>query len=155
MALRVYSARMGYRGADGLAITRQHAKPDELPFAPSGDLLNEAKRRQREAKARWLAAGQDALLQPGRRAGLALEETNAALEAEEASIWAWYEPLFLGEMRANYRAHRPAWNALLARDEVTLLCVCTHATRCHRHLLRARILPALGATDGGERAARG
>ena len=42
-----------------------------------------------------------------------------------------------------------AWGALLAMREVTLVCTCADATRCHRVLL-ARILEKLGATYAGE-----
>lgn len=131
MPLVVYTARAGaYRGPDGMVITRQFARPEGLPFAPSWPLLGEAKRRQRNARATF---------------------TGDDLERADAEIWGWYEPLFIAEMRGSYRTNRPAWDVLLARGVVTLLCVCAHPTRCHRHVLRTKILPALGAVDGGER----
>lgn len=42
-----------------------------------------------------------------------------------------------------------AWDALLAMREVTLVCTCADATRCHRVLL-ARILEKLGTRYDGE-----
>lgn len=42
-----------------------------------------------------------------------------------------------------------AWDALLAMREVTLVCTCADASRCHRVLL-ARILEKLGAKYAGE-----
>lgn len=50
----------------------------------------------------------------------------------------------------SYRDHRAAWDALLARDEVTLVCYCTDAAHCHRTVLSG-ILGKLGATVCGER----
>lgn len=68
----------------------------------------------------------------------------------EDEVWAFYERCYLSEMRHSYKAERSKWDALLARDAVTLVCYCTDAMKCHRHLLRTKILPALGAVDGGE-----
>lgn len=48
------------------------------------------------------------------------------------------------------RSHRIDWLRLLSRPRVVLVCYCTEAERCHRFLLRTRILPALGAVDAGE-----
>mgnify|MGYP003546144974 CR=1 FL=1 len=67
--------------------------------------------------------------------------------------WATYVPEYLDEMRRSYVDNRPQWTALLARSRVVLCCYCTDPEHCHRALLRARILPALGATDCGELAA--
>ena len=63
-----------------------------------------------------------------------------------------YRAYYLELMRASYRHQREAWAALLARDEVTLLCYCPPALPfCHRPLLAREILPALGARYCGER----
>lgn len=44
-----------------------------------------------------------------------------------------YRAYYLELMRASYRSQREAWAALLARDEVTLLCYCPPALPfCHR-----------------------
>lgn len=69
------------------------------------------------------------------------------------AAWAWrrYVEEYTAEMRASYREQRAAWDRLLARDEVTLVCYCTDAAHCHRTLL-AEILGKLGAQVQGERA---
>ena len=77
-----------------------------------------------------------------------------ALDAMRAGrtedAWSAYVPAYVAEMKASYRAHHAAWAALLARDRVVLCCYCTDPDHCHRAILRARILPALGAVDEGE-----
>lgn len=70
------------------------------------------------------------------------------LDPERA--WLEYVPAYLVEMRQSFRAQRAAWDALLARGRVVLVCYCTDAEHCHRGILRRRILPALGAVDCGE-----
>lgn len=59
---------------------------------------------------------------------------------------------YKAEMRASRRASLADWASLLARPVVTLLCYCTEAAQCHRRILGAEILPALGAEWRGERA---
>lgn len=66
--------------------------------------------------------------------------------------WIRYRELYTREMRHTYVACREAWDALLARPEVTLVCYCTDPQRCHRTVL-AEILAKLGATYAGERSA--
>ena len=51
-------------------------------------------------------------------------------------------------MRASYRAHRAAWDALFARPDVTLLCFCHDPTHCHRGVL-ATLLTRCGAVYEG------
>jgi len=63
-----------------------------------------------------------------------------------------YRAYYLELMRASCRQHLEAWAALLARDEVTLLCYCPATVPfCHQHILAREILPALGARYYGER----
>ena len=64
--------------------------------------------------------------------------------------WPRYVADYTHEMRMSYRRNRLAWDALLARSEVTLLCYCTDANFCHRTVL-AGILGKLGAVVKGER----
>lgn len=132
LALRVYSARCGQgRDPDDLDVTRAHGVPTGWPFAPTWQILNPA-------------------LEARRRADAVRASDPEHAEAIEAAAWEAYEPLFLAEMRASYRQNRAAWRALLARDRIVLRCRCAAAARCHRRLLRQRILPALGAMDCGE-----
>ena len=125
MPLIVHTARLDYRGPDRFDVTRAGGGDAGHPFAPSWPLVREGKRLRDEA-------GDD----------------MAKLDA----AWSWYPPRYLDEMRASYRRHRSAWDALLGRDIVTAVCFCTDAARCHRRLL-AGILAKLGAVDDGERVA--
>lgn len=109
-----------------------------------------------------------------------LRAAALAEEAEqiEAETWAWYETRFIAEARVVYglsprtptwarqspadralaeeawsrgvRPNKTAYERLLKRSLLVVVCYCTDAARCHRALLRGRILPALGAVDGGE-----
>lgn len=67
------------------------------------------------------------------------------------AAWPKYVDAYLAEMRQSYRAHREAWDLLLARPLVTLGCYCTDPARCHRTLLARDILTKLGADFRGER----
>ncbi len=64
--------------------------------------------------------------------------------------WEEYVDRYTAEMRVSYREHRAAWDALLARDVVTLVCYCVDPLRCHRTVLAA-ILGKIGADARGER----
>ncbi len=63
--------------------------------------------------------------------------------------WRGYSEQYTAQMRTSYRDQRAAWDALLAREHVVLVCYCTDAERCHRRVL-AGILAKLGAVDEGE-----
>lgn len=140
--LTVYTARIGYVGLDALDITRKSATGDALVFAPSWSILRPAlDARQRAGRLRAAAQSDDPA------AGLALDE--AQMTEDEA--WAAYVPAYVAEMRASYRAHRPAWERLLGEVLLTLTCYCVDPERCHRVLLARDILPKLGATYAGER----
>jgi len=65
--------------------------------------------------------------------------------------WLAYADAYTAEMRDSYRGQRARWDALLERDEVTLVCYCMDARHCHRTVL-AEILTKLGTTSCGERA---
>lgn len=67
--------------------------------------------------------------------------------------WQQYVEDFTEEMRTSYRQHRLIWEGLLSRSELTLLCYCTNPKQCHRTIVARDILPAFGATYGGERGA--
>lgn len=136
MTLRVFTARVSYVGADRLDITRAGADAyrkrtgltwEGEPWAPSWTIVWPIIKLRREV--RDLGAYADSVL---------------------LAAWRAYEPAFTAEMRASYRHNRPAWDALLARESVTLCCTCTCADQCHRRLV-ARMLVACGAVDCGER----
>lgn len=141
LALQVCSARCGQgRDPDDLDITRAHGGPRGSPFAPSWAILRPVlDAREGAAVLRSVARTDEEKLAAGARAN-----------SIEAEAWAVYIPAFIAEMRQSYRQNRAAWRDLLARDRVVLRCRCADPTRCHRALLRERILSALGAIDGGE-----
>lgn len=66
------------------------------------------------------------------------------------AAWPKYVEDYTAEMRTSYRERRAAWDVLLARTGVTLVCYCVDAAHCHRTLL-AEILAKLGARLCGER----
>lgn len=102
MSTMVYTARVTYRGPDGLNITAKAQDPIGRTFAPSWGIL---------------------------RPMLAARKRNGEHTAEE---WAAYETAYTGEMRRSYASHPAVWRSVLSRESVTLLCFCTHATQCHR-----------------------
>lgn len=66
--------------------------------------------------------------------------------------WEAYTGWYLGHLRRMREERRDAFEALLARDRVVLLCYCRPGERCHRRLL-AQVLAQEGAQDAGEIAA--
>jgi hypothetical protein len=121
----IWTARVNYRGPDRLDITRKSAGPSGLPFAPSWAILGPALAR--------------------RRAG----DVEAI-----ANAWPQYAADYTAEMRRSYVEQRAAWDQLLARSEVTLVCYCTDPAHCHRTVL-AGLLVKAGATYHGERSRSG
>lgn len=155
MTLRIHTARLAYRGPDRLDITRAGADaarrkgepfPGE-PWAPSWGILKPALDARKEAIARRVVALQEVDLQ-------AVQALADEADRIEADAWAAYVPAYTAEMRASYSRHRAAWDALLAREEVTLCCYCAAPPGgvlcCHRRLLAA-MLAKCGAADEGER----
>lgn len=116
------TARIGYRGADGLNVTRNSAGPEGRVFAPSWAILKPALEARVQAKS--LTTGRDVSA-----------EDRARARAILWAAWDAYVPRYQAEMRESYRVHRAAWDALLRRDRVTLLCWCVDAAMCHRTLL--------------------
>ena len=130
MPLIVHTARVSYAGPDRLDVTRKSAGPEGIAFAPSWDILNPAL-EHREA-VRQFCSG------------------NPAVAATlEHAMWRLYRAAYRGEMRESYRTQRAAWDAVLRRERVVLVCYCGDPSRCHRTLL-ASILAKLGATNAGE-----
>lgn len=144
--LRVWTARVSWRGEGRLDITRKSAGPAGLPFAPSWAILRPALDARVQAMARRSVAVEEAK-RGDHPAAQALFDESIRVEAE---AWARYVPAYTAEMRASYRANVEAWAELLASRERTLVCYCTDAARCHRRLL-ALMLVKCGAVDMGER----
>ncbi len=122
--------RISSKAADRLDITRKSGT-EGLPFAPSWDILSPALAARKRADG--LRFGSDAVL----------------ADKIETDAWAKYVPAYLAEMRESYKRSRWVWDAVLARESVTLVCYCTNGRRCHRYLLGG-VLGRLGARVLGE-----
>lgn len=148
MSTLVFTARVATRDPDAFDITRATAHaamkagrpaPGE-PFAPSWTILNPA-----------LAALDEALVMLGKAKAQPQHRTwyeRRALDIADAG-WFTYVPKYQQEMLDSYRYDKPAWDRLLARRRVVLVCTCVDGERCHRRLL-AGLLREMGAVDGGE-----
>lgn len=136
MTLTVYTARVSYGGPERLDITRKSGEGDGLAFAPSWEILRGALDDMRRAESLIASAGHDV----ERREGQNLRRR----------AWGAYSVAFRAEMRASLKRDRGAWERLLARERVVLVCYCTNADYCHRTILATELLPALGAKYGGE-----
>lgn len=133
----IYTARLGYRGADRLDITLGQVEPDPvgLLLAPSRQLLAEGQRRRNVADGN---------------------------EAEAAAAWAWYRACYLKEQREALKADRARLDPVLQRaaergGEITLMCFCVitpDAPRCHR-VPAAELLVAWASRRGYEAEGRG
>jgi len=121
MPLQVHTARISSADPDVLNITRGSGTTG-LFLAPSNTIFRAAKAQLR----------------------------RATTYPEREAIFARYTGWYLAEMRESYVTNRPAWEELLRRPRVVLVCYCTDARHCHRWILRAQILPRLGAIDCGE-----
>ena len=141
VTLRVFTARVSYCGPSRLDITRKGNDPDGVAFAPSWPLLNEAMAARHRAE--------DALKGAHRDHPVGAMHREAAHRIEE-EMWQAYAPRYVAEMRASYVAHRGAWDAVLRREVVTLVCFCDLAKwpgHCHR-VLCADLLARCGAARG-------
>jgi hypothetical protein len=129
----VWTARIVSKDPDRFDVTRKSGGAAGTVFAPSWAILSPALAARKEAQ-RLLT-------------GIPLYQAAALVER---NAWESYVPAFMAEMRGSYKAHRAAWESLLARDRVVLVCYCTDPHRCHRTLLARDILSTLGATYRGE-----
>lgn len=153
MSLQVFTARIGCPDPDAFDITRAGADrarnagvaPLGEPFAPTRSILDPAlkvrdiSKAKRELALTMKAAGKEEL------ADLLVAMVGEA----EAITWSLYAPAYAAEMRLSFREHRQAWDKLLKRPRVVLVCYCPDRERCHRGLL-AGILAKCGAVDKGE-----
>jgi hypothetical protein len=144
----VRTAPFRYRGSDRLDITRKSAGPDGIAFAPTWEILRVVldARRSGDAKAyeatrEWYAQSYTAEMRVSFGAVPGSKWWDSMSSAEQHDI--------RFAMQRGVVPNPPAWAALLARREVTLVCYCPTPDRCHRTLL-ARILERLGARYLGE-----
>ena len=147
MSLAVFTARVSSRDTDRFDVTRKSGGPQGEPFAPSWAILRPALDARKEAERMHTMVIRAAEKATGGKLDRQSKEDGLAMLV--APLWAAYVPAYRLEMLASYRAHRAAWEALLARPRVVLCCYCGSSTWCHRRLL-AGYLAKLGATDGGE-----
>ncbi len=160
LPLTVATAHMSYRYRDCLDVTRGGAdkaraagKPAPGEFlAPSATLVFPAVEAMKAATADIKEGARVAA--EGRLFGAAEVERGRDLMAEGQArldaAWADYEPAYLLEMRASYKARRATWDALLEWETLTACCTCTDPRHCHRWILRTKILAKMGCVDGGE-----
>jgi hypothetical protein len=147
--LVVQTARIDCDNADRFDITRKSGGPTGEPFAPSWNTLGPVLKLRKEAEElakKGAAASRSKLSEEAKLAWT----QGRAVEREFQNAWARYIGEYTAEMRVSYRSHRAAWDALLARETVTLVCYCVDATHCHRTILGRDILPKLGAKYLGE-----
>lgn len=128
MTLEVWTAPFRYQGVNRCDITRKSAPPELLPFAPSWAILRPALEARRQAAKVGGAEGRSIM----------------------GAAWTDYVGAYIAEMRASYRRDRAAWDALLQRECVVLVCYCPDPDHCHRRLLARVILPKLGVLHMGE-----
>jgi hypothetical protein len=153
MPLVVETARISFGGADRLNVTRGSGGAPGSPFAPSHALFSRYLEQMKlahdvETDAR-LHEKTVSAARPD-MTGAVLAKAKAEADAIRALAFDFYTPAFIAEMRLSYKKHWRAWRELLLRKHVVLTCYCSDPERCHRFLLRTRILPKLGAVDGGE-----
>ena len=125
MSLRVHTAGLVYGGPDRLDVTEPGG-----PFTPP----------ERLATADAIARAEVARL---RDAGHAKSARFLAIETFRA-----YARQYKEAMLRSWRTAPDAWQVVLDRPRVVLVCACPGET-CHRALL-AEILVRFGAEDGGE-----
>jgi uncharacterized protein DUF488 len=138
--LSVYTSRIDSVDQDAINITRKSGSDLGLAFAPSWKILRPALHGL--ILARQLADR-----------GLEIEAREFADKTFET-----YRNLYVDEMRESYVKKRDAWDELLSKERVVLVCYCVDVSRCHRTILGKDILPKcnrhhVGATFFGELAA--
>jgi uncharacterized protein YeaO (DUF488 family) len=131
--LRVQTAKLGFRGQGWLDVSLKGNRKRQgngeiggqdgigLAFAPSPTLLYPLIEKRKQQ--------------------------GGKLTAED---WSGYVAAYTREMRESYRRRREAWDKLLSRPHVVLLCFCAKPFNCHRTVLARDILPKLGAVYAGE-----
>jgi hypothetical protein len=137
--LEVWTARIDCDDPDRVDITRKGADTVKRKgrvtlasaFAPSWRILNEARKALERAE-RLKRKGQ--------------QQRGDTLKKE---AWGWYKERYTDEMALSYHNRRAAWDDLLARPRVVLVCYCLEHRQCHRWLL-GNMLKELGAEYRGE-----
>lgn len=144
----VRTAPFAYYGNDRLDVSPGSADPIGGWFAPSREIAESMRCALRTGVPRlvqnvWTCFEGDYIAEMRVRFGVlpTSEHWSSFSDAERREIHA--------ALARGVEPTPSAWAALLAMCEVTLVCTCADASRCHRVLL-ARILEKLGATYAGE-----
>lgn len=155
-------APKGYTGPSVLDVTRGIGRDVLAPFAPSEKLLNDVRPRMtraREEAEELRRRSEQAEAVGDTRSSFELQEQADRLEDD---IFASYRPKYTEEMRVSWTRHRSAWDELLRRNHVVLVCYCPapagkpdSAIRCHRRILAELLVKAgqrvgRSVVDGGE-----
>jgi hypothetical protein len=153
------------KDSDAFDVTIMTGGPDGKPFAPSMIIFNAARRAITE---------HTMLVNTARVEGIAdrldaAEAMRKRAEHVQQTSRITYRRAFLAEMLVSsgstvpdgwmrdvddarargVECHRSAWDALLKRKRIALLCYCDTREFCHRGLL-VQILVRMGAKDCGE-----
>jgi hypothetical protein len=149
---------------DAFDVTFGSGGIEGKPFAPSAVIFKEVRKAITEITMLELTAKIELDTWP--------DKAKAKLEKAERikrEFWTKYRRQFLAEMLVSsgslvpadwktdvtearargVTAHHNAWERLLVRKRVVLLCYCETRVLCHRRLL-AEILVRMGAVDAGE-----
>jgi hypothetical protein len=150
---------------DAFDVTVMTGGPDGKPFAPSVIIFNAARKAKTEVTILENTARIEELA--GRHESAATMRLRAAYT--KRTSWETYRRAFFAEMLVSsgspvpkgwerdvddarsrgVECHRDAWDRLLQRKRVVLLCYCDGRECCHRGLL-VDILVRKGAKDCGE-----
>jgi hypothetical protein len=143
----VRTAPFAYFGNDRLDVSPGSADPIGAWFAPSREIASVVETAFKCSH----YLGTNTLIEFGKAYTAEMRARYGVVPDSEA-----WDSLSDADQRRVYRALSrgvepvpAAWDALRAMREVTLVCTCADATRCHRALL-ARILEKLGAKYVGE-----
>ena len=138
MPLEVYTSRISYGWPDRLDCTRKSGT-DGLFLAPSWAILKPALASMKTDLEEWNFYANEGAWSCGEAAKRRLDDT-----------WRKYVKAYKSEMATSQKEHADRWEWLLGLERIVLCCYCTSTHYCHRRLLRADILPGLGAKDCGE-----
>lgn len=130
--MNVWTATVGYDGADRFDITRKSGGALGAPFAPSKESFDAAIALRKRIENRQVSS-------------------ERPLTEVVRDAWLQYRSQYIQHMRASFRRNPEKWQQLLTKEELTLVCYCRVPSRCHRIILAAELLPKLGAIYLGER----
>lgn len=144
----VRTAPFSYYGNDRLDVSPRSPDPIGGWFAPSSEIASMMQCAQ-QSKNKGLVAGAWEALQQDYTAEMRVSFGLVPGSEYWTSITADEQRDIYAALARGVEPAPAAWESLRAMRDVTLVCRCEDAARCHRVLL-ARILEKLGATYAGE-----